>query len=111
MESAYLPCVVQALAGPDKTVFAYFSDGRITQFDMKPEIERGGVFEPLLNDGFFADALTVLNDTVAWDLSGRFDSRNFNDKDPITVYGGPAVKHPQAAMGLFFSAFLAVTLG
>ena len=100
MESAYLPCVVQALAGPDKTVFAYFSDGRITQFDMKPEIERGGVFEPLLNDGFFADALTVLNDTVAWDLSGRFDYRNCIDIDPFTVYAAPAVNDPLAEMGI-----------
>ena len=100
MESSYTPKVVKALAGPDKTVFAYFSDGRIAQFDVKPEIERGGVFGPLRNDGFFAGALTVLNDTVAWDLNGHFDSRNCIDIDPFTVYVAPAVNDPLAEKGI-----------
>jgi len=34
MQSDYFPTVIQAVAGPDKTVYAYFSDGRITQLDM-----------------------------------------------------------------------------
>ena len=65
MEFEYVPAVVQAVAGPNKTVFAYFSDGKITQIDIKPKISRGGVYAALEDDSFFANALTVLNGTVA----------------------------------------------
>ncbi len=34
MEFEHVPAVVQAVAGPNKTVFAYFSDGKITQIDI-----------------------------------------------------------------------------
>ena len=94
MVASYFPCVVQALAGPDKTVYAYFSDGRITQMDMKPEIARGVVFERLADEAFFADALTVLNDTVAWDVSGVYDSTSCIDIDPFTVYDAQMVSDP-----------------
>lgn len=92
--ATYYPCVAQALARPDKTVFAYFSDGRITQMDMKPEIARGGVFERLADEGFFADALTVLDDTVVWDLSGSYDPMNCIDIDSFTINDAQVVSDP-----------------
>lgn len=94
MEISYIPSVVQAVAGPNKTVFAYFSDGKITQFDVKPEISRGGVFAALKDDDFFRCALTVLNDTVAWDVSGHFDPKTCIDIDPFVLYEAPAVSDP-----------------
>lgn len=94
MGNDYIPEVIQAIAGPDKTVFAYFSDGRITQYDVMPLIKKGGVFKRLEDDTFFEGALTVLNNTVAWDLSGCFDSRNCIDIDPFTVYEAKRVKDP-----------------
>ncbi|MEE8716641.1 MAG: DUF2442 domain-containing protein [Coriobacteriales bacterium] len=90
----YIPSVVQAIAGPDRTVYAYFTDGSIHQFDMKPLIRKGGVFKRLEDDRFFSEALTVLNDTVAWDLSGMFDPRTCIDIDPVSVYASPAVRDP-----------------
>ena len=94
MASTYFPAVVQAVAGPDRTVFAYFSDGKITRVDMKPEIERGGVFARLADESFFASALTVLNDAVAWDVSGHFDPTTCIDIDPCAAYEAPAVGDP-----------------
>ena len=94
MRSSYYPVVVQALAGPDKTVYAYFSDGRITQLDMKGIIAEGGVFERLEDDSFFEKALTVLNDTVAWDISGHYDPTTCIDIDPFTVYEAKRVSDP-----------------
>lgn len=94
MNSSYFPTVVQAVAGPDKTVFAYFTDGKITQVDMNEAIAKGGVFAQLADDEFFVSALTVLNDTVAWDVSGCFDSTRCIDLDPFTVYEAPAVSDP-----------------
>lgn len=94
MDAIYFPSVVQVVPGPDKTVFAYFSDGRITQLDMKPPIAQGGIFDRLSDDAFFTTALTVLNDTVAWDVSGCYDPTNCIDIDPFIAYEAPAVKDP-----------------
>lgn len=61
---------------------------------MKPVIEGGGVFERLADDEFFASALTVLNDTVAWDVSGHYDPTTCIDIDPFTAYEAPSVDDP-----------------
>ena len=65
----YMPSVVQAVAGDDYTVYAYFSDGSIRLADIKPLIARGGVFAQLADLEFFRDRLTVLNDAVSWDAA------------------------------------------
>ncbi len=52
MEKEYYPAVVQALAGPGRTVYAYFSDGQVKRYDMTASIERGGVFAPLADEVF-----------------------------------------------------------
>lgn len=96
MEKEYYPVVVQAVAGPGKTVFAYFSDGQVKRYDMAAAIERGGVFAPLANAAFFTERLTVLNDTIAWDVSGRFDPRECIDVDPFEVYAAETVADPLA---------------
>lgn len=97
MEKEYYPVVVQAVAGPGRTVFAYFSDGKITQYDVTGEIERGGVFAPLADDAFFTERLTVMNDTIAWDTSGHYDPRDCIDIDPFEVYAAEAVADPLAS--------------
>ena len=94
MQTDYFPTVVQAVAGPEKTVYAYFSDGRITRFDLSDLIAEGGVFAQLADDDRFASALTVLNDTVAWDVSGRYDPATCIDLDPFTVYAAERVSDP-----------------
>lgn len=90
----YFPEVVQAVPGPNRTVYAYFTDGAITQFDLSDAIRRGGVFERLSDDSFFHDALTVMNGTVAWDVSGCFDPTSCIDVDPFAVYQAPRVSDP-----------------
>ena len=96
MGKEYFPVVVQAVAGTDRIVYAYFSDGQIKQYDMAPLIAHGGVFAPLTDDAFFTDRLTVLNDTVAWDLSGCYDPTNCIDIDPFEVYAAASVADPLA---------------
>lgn len=94
MDNSYYPEVVQAVAGPDKSVYAYFSDGKITKYDVTPLIVRGGVFSRLADEDFFSQSLTVLNGTVAWDVSGRFDPTTCIDIDPLAVYEAPVVSDP-----------------
>ena len=82
---AVFPAVVQAVAGEDYTVFAYMANGTIKQYDAKPLIEKGGIFEKLRDKDFFAKRLTVLNDTVAWDISGDHNPEECIDIDPFTI--------------------------
>ena len=84
MENIF-PAVVQAVAGEDYTVYAYMADGTIKRYDAKPLISKGGVFEKLRDNNFFTERLTVLNDTVAWDMSGNCDPAECIDIDPFTI--------------------------
>ena len=92
----YYPVVVQTIPGSDYTLYAYFSDGAITLYDIKPLIEKGGVFGILRDKSFFSLRLTVLNGTVAWDVSGDYDPTKCIDIDPFEVYGAQRVGDPLA---------------
>ena len=94
MEQVYFPTVLQSVAGDDYLVYAYFSDGSIKCYDMKPLIRQGGVFDALKDEAVFKSALTVLNDTIAWDLTGSYDPTQCIDVDPFEVYNGETVSDP-----------------
>lgn len=58
-------------------------------------LEKGGVFGPLRDPDFFRERLTVLNDTVAWDIDGNRDPCTCVDLDPCEIYETcPAVADP-----------------
>jgi hypothetical protein len=46
----------------------------------------------LKNVEVFMDRCTVMNDTLAWDISGRWDSTTCLDFDPDTLYVLPCAK-------------------
>ena len=81
-----IPSVVQAVPGDDFTVYAYFSDGAIKLVDIKPLIAKGGVFAQLSDEQLFQSSLTVINETVAWDITGNRDEFACVDIDPVTIY-------------------------
>lgn len=85
MNDTVFPVVVQAVAGEGYIVYAYMLDGTVHKVDVQSLVESGGVFEKLKDPDFFRNALTVMNDTVAWDLSGCYDPTNCIDLDPFTV--------------------------
>lgn len=93
-EICVYPSVVQAVAGDDFTVFAYMIDGSIRKYDVKPLIKKGGVFSQLADIEFFKNKLTVLNDTVAWDISGKRDPADCIDIDPFSISESPLVSDP-----------------
>ncbi|MBQ8922334.1 MAG: DUF2442 domain-containing protein [Oscillospiraceae bacterium] len=94
MEEALFPVVLQAIAGDDYTVYAYMLDGTVRKVSVKALVEQGGVFERLRDESFFREALTVMNDTVAWDLSGEHDPTNCIDIDPFTIAECEIVEDP-----------------
>jgi len=80
------PDVLQVLAGEGRTVYVYFSDGTVRRYDAEPLMGYGRIFSHLEGDDFFRKRLTVLNGTLAWDLTGTFDTTKCIDLDPIDVY-------------------------
>lgn len=51
----------------------FICHGSIRLYDMKPVIKQGGVFKALEDENTFREKLTVLNDSIAWDISGDRD--------------------------------------
>ena len=91
----YLASVIQAIPGDDFTVYAYFSDGSVRLADIKPLIAKGGIFAQLADPTFFHERLTVMNNAVAWDVSGTRDPYTCIDLDPCEMYDtAPLVTDP-----------------
>ena len=78
--------IVQVIPYKDYTVYVYFEDGKIVCYDAKPLLNKK-VFEPLKDINFFINACTILNGTLAWDVTGTSDCSKCLDIDPEMLYG------------------------
>lgn len=87
----YFPEIVQVVPHPDYTVSVYFHDGKIVRYDMAPNLEKE-VFAMLKDVQVFINTCTILNDTLAWDLSGCRDEGSCIDIDPDMLYNLPAAE-------------------
>ena len=79
------PKIVQVVPTQDYTVYVYFEDGKIVCYDVKPMLDKE-VFTVLKDKRFFIERCTILNDTLAWDISGIRDNTQCIDIDPDTLY-------------------------
>lgn len=87
--------VVQVVPTNDFKVYIYFEDGKIKLFDAKDLISKG-VFQKLQDPNVFKDSCTVMNQTLAWDISGNYDPTYCLDLDPETLYNScPDVSEPK----------------
>ncbi len=77
--------VLQVLPSDNYKVYIYFSDGRVKLYDVSHMVGKG-LFKRLEDWDFYINRCTVLNNTLAWDLSGRFDPYECIDIDPDTLY-------------------------
>lgn len=80
-----IPQVVQVYPTEDYKVYVYFEDGKIVCYDAAPLLEKN-VFAPLRDKSFFIDRCTIINDTLAWDVTGDRDVCKCLDIDPETLY-------------------------
>lgn len=88
----FFPEIFQAVAGEDYTVYAYMNDGSVRKVDIKPLLTADcGVFGPLKDKETFKNALTVIGNTIAWDLAGNRDEYKCIDIDPFLVFDSPIV--------------------
>lgn len=77
--------VIRVEPTDDFKVYVYFDDGVTKLFDVKPYLNKG-VFQKISNPKDFAAKCTVMNKTLAWDLSGKNDPTNCIDIDSETIY-------------------------
>lgn len=90
----FFPQVLQVVPADDYKIYIYFNDGSIRCKDVGPLVKSGTVFSPLLDKEVFFSTITVMNDTVAWDISGARDEYNCIDLDVETLYECPEVTDP-----------------
>ena len=89
------PDIVQVVPREDYTVIVYFGDGKIVIYDARPKLEQG-VFQRLKDISFFVNNCKIMNDTLAWDLTGKNDPSECIDIDPDYLYGLENVEDPIA---------------
>ncbi len=82
----------------NRIVYVHFDDGQIKAYDAKLLIQRGGIFQKLNDDFIFFERCTVMNGTLAWDLTGQRNADECIDICPDTIYNTcPSVKANQIA--------------
>ena len=79
------PDIVQVVPHKDYTVSVYFCDGKIVLYDVRPKL-KNGVFCQLQDVTIFVERCTIMNDTLAWDISGTRDPSSCIDIDPDVIY-------------------------
>ena len=77
--------VIQVIPRSDFKVYVFFSDGKIKLYDANHLVGRG-VFNQISNIDVFINTCTVLNQTLAWDLSGKRNEGDCLDIDPCSIY-------------------------
>lgn len=81
----FTPEVVQVTPMEKYIVEVLFQDGKIVHYDVNHLVGKG-VFALLRDENFYKDRCTVLNRTLAWDVSGNYDPRLCIDIDPDILY-------------------------
>jgi hypothetical protein len=86
--------IVQVYPTDDYKVYLYFIDGKVKLFDAS-ELVQEGIFKQLSDKEVFINKCTVINDTLAWDLSCKRDPHECLDLDPDELYEKcPEVSEP-----------------
>lgn len=77
--------VIQVYPHDDYIVDVLFSDGKMVRYNARHLTEEGKF--PILKDiNFYEERCTVMNHTLAWDVSGKHDPAQCIDIDPDVLY-------------------------
>ena len=85
MSKFNIPDIVQVVPHVDYKVSVYFVDGKIVNYDLNPKLN-SGIFKRLQDIDLFMNRCKIMNDTLAWDLSGNNDPSECIDIDPVNLY-------------------------
>ena len=80
------PKLYQVYPREDYTVVLFYDNGEIRLYGCGWIKTKTGVFEQIKEMPIFRELCTVMNGTLAWDISGERDPYNCIDICPDTVY-------------------------
>lgn len=81
------PRLFQVVPTDDYIVYLYYDNGKIRKYDCNWILSQNGIFEQIKDINIFKELCTVMNGTLAWDVSRCRDPYNCIDICPDTVYG------------------------
>ena len=80
------PALFQVIPTDDFKVYLYYDNGEIKQYDCSWILEKSGVFEKIHKIEDFKRLCTIMNKTLAFDISETRDPYNCIDICHDTVY-------------------------
>ncbi len=80
------PKLYQVLPIDGFKVYLYYDNGEIKLYDCKWVLEETGVFTEIHDNDMFKEICTIMNGTLAFDISHTRDPYNCIDICPDTVY-------------------------
>ena len=80
------PKLFQVVPTSDYKVCLYYDNGEIKLYDCSWILEKDGVFNQIHDINDFKEKCTIMNNTLAFDISGDRDTSNCIDICPDTVY-------------------------
>ena len=90
------PRIFQVEPNPDFTVNVFFDDGTVKIYDANPLIEKGGIYTLLGDLNFFINRCVIMNNTLAWDVPGNWDSTECIDICPDLIYEQSTITQTQS---------------
>ena len=81
-----MPKMYQVYPIDDYTVYIYYDNGEIKLYDCKWILDEEGIFKNIHDINKFKELCTIMNGTLAWDISLIRDPYNCIDICPDTVY-------------------------
>ena len=80
------PKIFQVIPTDTYQVYVYYDNGEIRRYDCLWVLDEGGVFQGIKDLTELKAKCTVMNGTLAWDISGVRDPATCIDLCPDTVY-------------------------
>ena len=81
----YFPTVIRVIPLNNFHVQVFFDDGKVVEYDATGDM-KADIFTSLRDIKKFKKACTVMNGTLAWDISSKRDPFICIDIDPFTLY-------------------------
>ncbi len=80
------PKLFQVIPTDSYSVYLFYDTGEIKLYDCSWILDRNGVFEKIHELSLFKSLCTIMNGTLAWDISGNRDTSYCIDLCPDTIY-------------------------
>ena len=81
----YIPVVIKVIPQDNFHVHVTFDNGKVIVYDVTKDLQTK-LFKPLRDIKVFKETCTIMNDTLAWDITGSSDTGNCIDIDLFTLY-------------------------